>query len=92
MSSTENKKKMNSVLKVFLILLVALLIVVLSAIATVFFYFNSKLNKIEYSNLTKSDLDIDTDIDNSLSDSRNIAILGIDARSDTFSPGNCKYQ
>ena len=88
MSSTENKKKMNSVLKVFLILLVALLIVVLSTIATVFFYFNSKLNKIEYSNLTKSDLDIDTNIDNSLSDYRNIAILGIDARSDTFSPGN----
>ena len=64
------------------------MIVVLSTIATIFFYFNSKLNKIEYSNLTKSDLDIDTNIDNELSDYRNIAILGIDARSDTFSPGN----
>ncbi|MBR2704506.1 MAG: LCP family protein [Clostridia bacterium] len=88
MKEKENKKKMNIVLKIFLILIVAILIIVLSTIATIFFYFNSKLNKIEYSNLTKSDLDIDTNIDNELSDYRNIAILGIDARSDTFSPGN----
>ena len=87
-NTKENKKKMNIILKIFLILLVSILIVVLSTVATIFFYFNSKLNKIEYSNLTKSDLDIDTKIDDELSEYRNIAILGIDARSDTFSPGN----
>ena len=84
----KTKKKMNPFLKVFLIILISLLVVILSAIATIFIYFNNKLNKIEYSNLTKSDLDIDDKIDNELSDYRNIAILGIDARSDTFSPGN----
>lgn len=84
----KTKKKMSPFLKAFLIILVSFLIIILSAIATIFFYFNNKLNKIEYSNLSKSDLDIDDKIDNELSDYRNIAILGIDARSDTFSPGN----
>ena len=84
----KTKKKMNPFLKGILIILISLLVVILSAIATIFIYFNNKLNKIEYSNLTKSDLDIDDKIDNELSDYRNIAILGIDARSDTFSPGN----
>lgn len=79
---------MKKLLKIFLIIVVALIIVAASAFATIYFYMNNKLNKIEYSNLTKSDLDIDTDIDNQLSDYRNIALLGIDARSDTFSPGN----
>lgn len=87
-TNTPEKKKMNIVLKVFLITLVSIMIVVLSTIATIYFYLNNKLSKIEYSNLTKSDLDIDTNIDNNLSEYRNIAILGIDARSDTFSPGN----
>ena len=84
----KTKKKMNPFLKGFLIILISLLVVILSAIATIFIYLNNKLNKIEYSNLTKSDLDIDDKIDNELSDYRNIAILGIDTRSDTFSPGN----
>ena len=85
---TTEKKKMNLALKIFLIILVSILIVILTAGATFYIYLNNKLNKIEYSNLTKSDLDIDTEIDNNLAEYRNIAILGIDARSDTFSPGN----
>ncbi|MBQ3408707.1 MAG: LCP family protein [Clostridia bacterium] len=84
----DKKKKTNKVLKVFLIILISFLIVIISTITTIFFYLNHKLDKIKYSDLTKGDLDIDSAIDSQLSNYRNIAILGIDARADTFSPGN----
>lgn len=74
--------------KILLILLTCILIAAISSVGILFFYFNSKLEQIEYSSLSKEDLDIDPAVDNELSDYRNIALLGIDARSDTFSPGN----
>ena len=46
------------------------------------------MNKINYIDLSKEDIYIDQAIEENLSDYRNIALLGIDARSDTFSTGN----
>ena len=82
------KKKMNIFVKIFLIIFVSILIVTLTAFLTIFIYLNNKLGKIEYDGLSKSDLYITEGIDKELSNYRNIAILGIDARSDTFSRGN----
>jgi len=82
------KKTFLLFLKISSIITISFIIVVFSAIATIFIYMNSKLDKIQYSDLSKTDLDINSDIDNQLSNYRNIAILGIDARADTFSPGN----
>lgn len=79
---------MNIVLKIFLILFVSFTIVVISTIATIFIYLENKLGKIKYSDLTKSDVYIDRKVEEELATYRNIALLGIDARSDTFSRGN----
>lgn len=88
MDKSKSKKTFLLILKIFCIIIISLIVIAVSTIATIFIYMNSKLNKIEYSDLSRADLDINSDIDKQLSDYRNIAILGIDARADTFSPGN----
>lgn len=85
---TKTKKKMNLFLKILLILFIAILIFVITVFATSYFYINSKLDKIEYSNLTKTDVYIDENVEQNLVTYRNIALLGIDAREDTFEKGN----
>ncbi len=82
------KKKMNLFLKILLILIVAILIIVIAAFSTVYIMLNKKLDKIEYINISKTDVYIDEDVEQNLSSYRNIALFGIDARSDTFSAGN----
>lgn len=82
------KKKMNIVLKIFLILFTIILIFVITVFTTAYFYLQSKLGKIDYVDLKSSEITINNGIDNSLATYRNIALLGIDARSDTFNRGN----
>jgi len=87
-NTKKSKKILKVILKIFLIIFVSIVIFVLTTFLTALIYLNSKFGKIEFDNLTKSDVYIDNNIDKELSDYRNIAILGIDARSDTFSRGN----
>lgn len=79
---------MNGFFKFLLISFIALLIIILSAFTTFYILLNNKLNKIDYVDLKKTDVYIDEKVDKDLSDYRNIALLGIDARADTFSAGN----
>lgn len=85
---TKPKKKTNIFLKILLILLIAIIIIVVVTFTTIYICLNKKLDKIDYVDLQKTDVYIDENVDNTLSDYRNIALLGIDARSDTFSAGN----
>lgn len=79
---------MNKVLKAFLILLISILIVIISAIVTVSVMLNKKLDKINYVTIPKEDVYINEQVTKDLSSYRNIVLLGIDARQDTFSVGN----
>lgn len=82
------KKKMNLTLKILLILFISFLIIIITAVATGYFYLSNKLGKIEYVDLKPSDIEINEGVDESLATYRNVALLGIDARSDTFGRGN----
>lgn len=82
------KKKMNLFLKILLILFISILIIVVAAVTTGYFYLKNKLGKIEYIDLKSSDITVNEGVDDSLTTYRNIALLGIDARADTFGTGN----
>lgn len=79
---------MNIFLKIFLILLIIFLVVAVSAIITVYVMINKKVDKINYVSVPKEDVYVNEVVKDDLSDYRNIALLGIDAREDTFSVGN----
>ena len=82
------KKKMNLFLKILLILFISILIIIIAAVTTGYFYLKNKLGKIEYVDLKSSDIAVNDGVDDSLATYRNIALLGIDAREDTFGRGN----
>ena len=79
---------MNLFLKILLILFISILIIIITAVATGYFYLKNKLGKIEYVDLKSSDISVNEGVDDSLATYRNIALLGIDAREDTFGTGN----
>lgn len=79
---------MNKVLKFFLIFFISILIIIISAFVTLNIMLNKKLDKINYVTLPKEDILINEDVADDLTEYRNIALLGIDAREDTFDVGN----
>lgn len=79
---------MNKVLKFFLILFISIIVIIVSAFITVNILLNKKLDKINYVTLPKEEVYVDDEVANNLTEYRNIALLGIDAREDTFSVGN----
>lgn len=82
------KKKMNIFVKILLTLLILIVVFVTVVFSTSYIYLKNKLGKIDYVDLKSTEITINHGIDESLATYRNIALLGIDARSDTFGTGN----
>lgn len=72
---------MKKILKTILILL---LIVIVVGIAAIAIFLKSKLGKINYENVTKEDIEINEGVEEKLEGYTNIALLGLDARDNTF--------
>lgn len=80
----KEKKKLNWFWK-FVICFI-LIIAILGA--TVFFYINDKLGKLQQVELNEQELGISDAINQNLSGYRNIAIFGVDSRADDYGKGN----
>ena len=84
----KKKSKFKRFLKGLLIFCIVLIILLAIFVGAAWWYINSKINKLQYVPINKDDLSIETVVKEDLEDYRNIAILGIDARADTYSEGN----
>lgn len=73
---------MKRLLKIFFIIIIILIIIIIGGIATIL---SGKLNKINYIEIAKEDIEVNTGIEEQLSGYRNIALFGIDTREDTYS-------
>ena len=82
------KKKMNIFVKILLTLLILIVVFVTVVFTTSYIYLKNKLGKIDYVDLKSTEITINHGVDESLTTYRNIALLGIDARADTFGTGN----
>lgn len=82
-SRTSTKKK---VMKVILGILITFLIVIVAAGGTAFFYINDKIGKMNQVKIDESQLGISDN--QNLTGYRNIAIFGVDSRSDDYGKGN----
>lgn len=84
----KEKKKMGLLPKILLFILIAIIIVVLVAFGSGYFFIKSKWDQMEYVNLTKGDIEVNPGVEESLKGYRNIVLLGLDAREDSFGTGN----
>ena len=86
-TKTKAKKK-HGKLKLFGKIVLTLLIILALLVGGIFWYINNKLGKMQKVELNEEDLGISTDVDKNLSGYRNIAIFGVDSRSDDYGVGN----
>lgn len=84
--SKKQPKKKNRGLRTFGKVVLTLAIILGILLGVIFWYVHDKLSKIQRIELNEEDLGISDDI--GLDEYRNIAILGIDARADTYGTGN----
>ena len=63
---------------------ILLLIVIIIFIATVVIFVKTKLNKINYENVTANEIEINEGVEEILTGYTNIALLGLDAQDATF--------
>ena len=80
------KKKKG--LKVFGVIVLILIIMLVAIVGGTWWYVNNKLSKMQTIEIDESDLSVSSQVEENLSDYRNIAIFGIDSREDTYSKGN----
>lgn len=84
----KKKKKMNKGLKIFLIILLILVIIIAAILTAGYVYIYSKLGEMNQEEIDLNSISIDDSIAKQLSDYRNIALFGIDAREDDYGRGN----
>ena len=87
MGKNKEKNKRRG-LKIFGITVLVLLIILAILIGLIFWYINNKLSKMQTVEINEEDLSVSSQVEENLSDYRNIAIFGIDSREDTYSKGN----
>lgn len=84
----KEKKKMGLLPKILLFIFIAIIIVVLVAVCSAYLWARHKWGQMEYVNLSKSDIEVNEGVEESLKGYRNIVLLGLDAREDSFETGN----
>jgi LCP family protein required for cell wall assembly len=65
-------------------ILIAVLIIILLLVGAAVYYVFSKLNKLNYVEISKEDIEISEGVEENLKGYRNIALFGIDTRADTY--------
>lgn len=87
-SEVKEKKKVGLVPKILLIIFIAIIIFVLVAGVSGYFWAKHKWDKMDYVDLSSSDIEVNPGVNESLKGYRNIVLLGLDAREDSFGTGN----
>lgn len=81
----QNKNGRKSIKKIVLIILSCIILLALTAIISCYIFLENKLNKINYVEINKDDIAVNTDVAENLSSYRNIALLGLDSLNNSYS-------
>ncbi len=75
-------------LKPFGITVLVLIIILIIILLSIFLFISGKWGKVNKVDLNKNDIAVSSEVEDDLANFRNVAILGIDSREDTYSKGN----
>lgn len=87
-NNQKDKKTKKKGLKLFWKIVLVLIILLAIIIGSIFFAIYSKLSKMQQIDLNEEDLGVSSQAEETLSEYRNIAIFGVDSRSDDLEQGN----
>ena len=80
--------KTKKVLKIILIILTVLLVILAAVVAGAYIFVQQKFSKMNTVEIDETQLSISEEVEEHLSDYRNIAIFGLDSRGDDYDKGN----
>lgn len=87
----ENKKqgkKKNKALKIVLIFILIIILILGGVVAGGYWYVTDKLGKMQQVSIDEEELQINDEVEENLSEYRNIAIFGVDSRANDLGKGN----
>ena len=84
----EEKQKAKKKMGVFGKIIIVLVIILAILMGTIFFFVKGKFDKLQNVNISEEDLGITETVAENLTGYRNIAIFGVDSRSDDYGIGN----
>ena len=84
LEENKNKSGKKIILKIILIIVFITVLLTIGLLIGSYNYINNKLEKIEYEDLSEEEIEINDGVKEQLSEYRNIALLGLDARTDSF--------
>ena len=82
------KKNKRRGLKAFGIIVLVLLILLAIIIGSIVWVINDKFSKMQQVDIDEEELSVSSEVEQNLSEYRNIVLFGIDSRQDTYSKGN----
>ena len=82
------KKTKNKKLKIFGRIVLVLVIILVTLLGIAYWYINNKFGKMQKVEISDEELGISEEANRNLSKYRNIAIFGVDSRSDDYGVGN----
>ena len=82
------KKNKKRGLKAFGIIVLVLLILLAIIIGSIVWVINDKFSKMQQVDIDEEELSVSSEVEQNLSEYRNIVLFGIDSRQDTYSKGN----
>lgn len=80
-----SKSNKSGFLKGLVIFFIVLIVIIASALAAGYAFLTHKLSSLNYVNIDESAIAINANVDESLKDYRNIVILGVDSRDNSYS-------
>lgn len=83
----KNKTKHKKI-KIFGKVMLVLIIILAILLGAIYWYVNNKMGKMQKVEINNEDLGISEEVNNNLSGYRNVAIFGVDSRSDDYGVGN----
>lgn len=84
----KQRKKKNTALKIVLILILIIILIIGGVVAGAYWYVNDKLGKMQQVHINEEELEINEEVEQNLSEYRNIAIFGVDSRANDLGKGN----
>lgn len=87
-NTRKNTKKKHGKLKIFGKIVLTLIIILAILLGAIYWYINNKLGKMQKVEINEEELGISETVEENLSEYRNIAIFGVDSRSDDYGIGN----
>ena len=84
----KREKKKRKGLRIFLKIILILIIIIVILLGVGFGFVNSKLSKMQQVDINEENLSINEQTSENLKEYRNIALFGVDSRSDNLGEGN----